>query len=161
MIPKIFLYSILDALKTIFKEEGIKGLYKGLVPALILTSHGAIQFSIYEALKKWTSSLSNDKTGNSQPPWVSMLIGSSSKVIAATVTYPYQLIKSRLQQRQMSASILQTREYRSTTDCFIQIMKHEGIRGFFRGVIPNAAKVAPSAAVTFCVYEESMKIFRK
>jgi hypothetical protein len=29
--------------------------------------------------------------------------------------------------------------------------------GFFRGVVPNALKVAPSAALTFLVYEEAMK----
>ena len=32
-----------DALSIIVKEEGIVGLYKGLVPALILTSHATIQ----------------------------------------------------------------------------------------------------------------------
>jgi hypothetical protein len=42
--------------------------------------------------------------------------------------------------------------------CFL--LRSEGIRGFFRGVGPNALKVAPSAAITFVVYEETMKIFR-
>jgi solute carrier family 25 phosphate transporter 23/24/25/41 len=34
----------------------------------------------------------------------------------------------------------------------------EGVRGFFRGLVPNCMKVAPSAAVTFLVYEETLKL---
>lgn len=42
---RFFLYTYLkpDCLVTITREEGIAGLYKGVVPALFLTSHGAIQ----------------------------------------------------------------------------------------------------------------------
>ncbi len=32
-----------DCVKTIVKEEGILGFYKGFLPAILLTSHGAIQ----------------------------------------------------------------------------------------------------------------------
>lgn len=38
--------------------------------------------------------------------------------------------------------------------------RSEGAVGFFRGVIPNSLKVAPSAAVTFLVYEEIMKLLK-
>lgn len=40
------------------------------------------------------------------------------------------------------------------------LYRTEGVVGFFRGVIPNSLKVAPSAAVTFLVYEEIMKLFK-
>ena len=43
---------VLDAAKTIIREEGFFALYKGTVPALLLTSHGGVQFVVYEALKK-------------------------------------------------------------------------------------------------------------
>ena len=41
-----------DAFRKIIKSEGILGLYKGTGPALILTSHGGVQFVVYEFLRK-------------------------------------------------------------------------------------------------------------
>ena len=40
-----------NALVTIVREEGPLALYKGSVPALLLVSHGAVQFVVYEWLK--------------------------------------------------------------------------------------------------------------
>lgn len=37
-----------------------------------------------------------------------------------------------------------------------KIWRHEGPAGFFKGVIPNAVRVAPGAAITFVVYESIM-----
>jgi solute carrier family 25 folate transporter 32 len=41
-----------DAVATIVREEGPLALYKGVGPALLLTSHGGVQFVVYEYLKK-------------------------------------------------------------------------------------------------------------
>lgn len=41
----------IDGIKKIVKNEGITGIYKGLGPSLVLTSHGSIQFLVYEKLK--------------------------------------------------------------------------------------------------------------
>lgn len=45
------------------------------------------------------------------------------------------------------------REYHGVVDCATKIWKREGVIGFFKGGIANAIRVAPSAAITFVVYE--------
>jgi len=159
-----------DAATTIVREEGIMALYKGAIPALMLVSHGGIQFVTYEflkghfgAYKKATRSNDIDQIGvweRLQDSLGYLSMGAVSKIIASTVTYPVQVIKSRLQQRNQTAEISATgevkfvkREYKGVMDCASRILKREGVAGFFKGSIPNALRVAPSAAITFVVYE--------
>jgi solute carrier family 25 (mitochondrial folate transporter), member 32 len=103
----------------------------------------------------------------SQAAWISMLLGAGSKIIASTITYPYQVVKSRLQQRQTTVSpilssevTITSRGYHSTWDCMLSMYRQDGLRSFYRGIVPNAIKVAPGAAVTFLVYEECLKILK-
>lgn len=44
--------NMIDAVQTIVKDEGFLALYKGAGPALLLTSHGGVQFVVYEYLRK-------------------------------------------------------------------------------------------------------------
>lgn len=48
---------LLDGLYQITTQEGLKGLYKGIVPALFGVSHGALQFMAYEEMKLWRMAL--------------------------------------------------------------------------------------------------------
>lgn len=92
-------------------------------------------------------------------------MGALSKIAASTVTYPIQVIKSRLQQRSQNVEMtadgryqIVKREYAGVLDCTKRIWSREGILGFFKGCIPNAVKVAPSSAITFVVYESTMDL---
>lgn len=49
--------NLFHCLSKILKDEGIRGWYKGFVPALFGTFNGAIQFAIYNALKSWKCKL--------------------------------------------------------------------------------------------------------
>ena len=62
---------------------------------------------------------------HAQPAWVSALIGGSSKIIASTVTYPYQLVKSKLQQRDgvNATTQLTERRYTGTWDCVQKVWR--------------------------------------
>ena len=43
--------------------------------------------------------------------------------------------------------------YQNTPHAFSMILKNEGIRGFYKGMLPNLLKVAPSVAIAFVTYE--------
>ncbi len=143
--PQVTSYTgLVHAVRVIVKEEGAAGLYKGLFPALLLTSHGAIQFVTYEWLKKAAEPY--------QVPLLSYsLLGGVAKIVAGLATYPYQVIKARLQQRETGAARWR---YTGTWDCVLKIWRFEGLVGYFKGCVPNVLKTAPSAAITFYVYEQ-------
>ena len=48
------------------------------------------------------------------------------------------------------------RHYSGIGNTFLRIWQKEGLAGFFKGCIANAVRVAPSAAITFVVYEATM-----
>jgi uncharacterized OsmC-like protein len=174
---------LLHAAYTIVKEEGVLALYKGSVPALMLVSHGGIQFVAYEFLKghfanftnngnkqKWKKGERRGGGGGAGTPTIGerlrdscgyLIMGAASKFIASTITYPIQVIKARLQQRSQVVEfseatgeiIVTKREYAGVTDCITRIWRNEGIVGFFKGCVTNAIRVAPSAAITFVTYE--------
>jgi len=167
---------LIDAALTISREEGFMALYKGAIPALMLTSHGGVQFVAYEYLKKHfapvTTNNSNNKSKRSVLQRLKdstgyLVMGAVSKIIASTTTYPLQVIKSRLQQRSQSLHIQQNGKievinrdyYKGVVSTVKRIWMKEGLLGFFKGAIPNALRVAPSAAVTFVVYEGAIDFF--
>ncbi|CAM9614093.1 unnamed protein product [Discosporangium mesarthrocarpum] len=145
--------SFSGALATIVHEEGPLALYKGVVPALLLCTQGAVQFMVYEWLKARVPE--HDRN----TPLESLVMGGTSKVLASLATYPSQVIKSRLQQRGTEEDLRRARpRYRGTLHCVASIAKNEGLRGFFKGCFAYSVRAAPASAITFVVYEETLKV---
>ncbi|OKO98579.1 Mitochondrial folate transporter/carrier [Penicillium subrubescens] len=153
--------SFMSGVRQIYHTEGMRGFYRGLVPSLFGVSHGAFQFMAYERLKIFRSREIRDESSmrNSDATVTKKLgnvdflvISGLSKVFAGCVTYPYQVIRSRLQT--YKAHIV----YRGAMDAISQIWAQEGIAGFYKGLGPNLLRVLPSTWVTFLVYENT-KLF--
>lgn len=86
-----------DAFRKVYKYEGFPGFYKGFVPGMLGVSHGALQFMAYEFLKEKYVNRYN------LPPEVKfgtleyLTFAAMSKLFAASITYPYQVMRARLQ----------------------------------------------------------------
>nr|AZL94171.1 Ant protein [Cardiosporidium cionae] len=79
--------------KTIYIQEGYHAFYKGFFAALWMAPHSIIQLVLYEELKK----RHNISAASSMQLFWPFLWGVSSKFIAASFTYPFQVLRSRLQ----------------------------------------------------------------
>ncbi|ORX60317.1 mitochondrial carrier [Hesseltinella vesiculosa] len=133
----------LHAFRTIAKEEGIRGFYKGLGTSLIGVSHVAVQFPLYEKLK--TLFAQSDVTSGN----VGILLASSlSKMAASTATYPHEVIRTRLQNQ-----TVQPFKYKGVIHAFKVILAEEGWRGFYKGMPTNLLRTVPSSALTILTYE--------
>jgi solute carrier family 25 folate transporter 32 len=143
--------SLLDAFRTITRDEGLRGLYRGVIPALLLTSHGAVQFGVYEHLKRSNGLALGPMTGLGPTPLL-FVYGAISKAAAVTVTYPYQVVKARLQQRGEGPNPSRP-PYGSMRECVAALWAREGARGFYKGFAANMLRVAPQSAVTLSAYE--------
>ena len=127
----------LSVIKRLYSTEGIPGFYRGLTPGFVNCFHGAIQFSIYDTLKLHMTDIS--------PIFTGFTLGILSKIIATSVMYPVQVIRSRQQD--------QHRSYSGTSDCVKSIYSEYGVKGYYRGISLQLIRMAPQSGIIFAVYE--------
>ncbi|CAH8353636.1 unnamed protein product [Eruca vesicaria subsp. sativa] len=155
---------LLDAFRTIMKEEGPRALYKGILPALVLVSHGAIQFTAYEELRKVIVDFKESRR-KSETAADNLLnsadyaaLGGGSKVAAVLLTYPFQVIRARLQQRPNTNGMPR---YIDSLHVIRETARFEGLRGFYKGLTANLLKNVPASSITFIVYENVLKLLKQ
>ncbi|KYN27128.1 Peroxisomal membrane protein PMP34 [Trachymyrmex cornetzi] len=82
-----------DGLVHIWKYEGLRQLWAGTLPSLVLVTNPAIQFMTYESIKRRVLA----SFGDVQPPaWIFFIIGAIAKAVATVMTYPLQLVQTKL-----------------------------------------------------------------
>ncbi|XP_076136145.1 solute carrier family 25 member 32-like [Alosa pseudoharengus] len=136
---------MVDALVKIYKHEGIPGLYRGFVPGLFGTSHGALQFMAYEELKRDYNKYRNKASDAKLDPLEYIAMAALSKIFAVATTYPYQVVRARLQD--------QHNKYHGVIDVVRRTWRNEGPVGFYKGMVANLIRVTPACCITFLVYE--------
>ena len=89
------------------------------------------------------------------PGWI-MISSTISKAISVAITYPYQVIRSRMQMNiSSSSSIIQQQQQQNNSlkNCVSQMIKQEGMKSMYRGIIPNMTRNAPPAGLLLTLHE--------
>ncbi|KAI9310783.1 mitochondrial carrier domain-containing protein [Dichotomocladium elegans] len=127
---------------SILKKEGIAGLYSGVMAALVLVINPIIQYTVFEQVKNKVAKM---KTLSN---FDFFLLGAISKLCATAITYPYIVIKSRMQVSQNNEE-----RYSSIWDGFTKIISTEGVAGLYKGISSKIVQSVLTAAFLFMAKE--------
>ncbi|KAI8095078.1 mitochondrial carrier domain-containing protein [Gilbertella persicaria] len=144
-----------QAFVTIMKEEGIRGLYKGNMPAEYLyLSYSAVEFWAYKELEQAIELF--DKRRRLPHALNTFGCGMIAGCAATAATYPFDLLRTRF------ASQGGPQKYStSVTRAMADIYKTEGVFGFYRGLWPAIIQIMPYMGLLFSTYDVFAKGFKK
>ncbi|CAF0826429.1 unnamed protein product [Brachionus calyciflorus] len=133
---------------TIYKEEGFKTLFSGIKPALLRqATYGTLKLGFYQYLKKLL--FSKDVSNHQEHFYKNIFIGSLSGATANALANPTDVLKIRMQANQKNF------KSKSMISAFIDMYKHEGLSGLYRGVLPNAQRAAVITGVELSIYDSA------
>ena len=131
----------------ILRTEGVAGLYRGIgitlpgsVPA------GCMYFTSYELCHNQL-----DEAMPSYPITASLSAGFLAEAFSCVLWVPIDVIKERLQVQ--SALPTDAKRYRSSQHAFVEICRHEGMSGIYRGYAATLYSFGPFSAFYFGFYE--------
>ncbi|XP_009673194.1 mitochondrial glutathione transporter SLC25A40 isoform X3 [Struthio camelus] len=139
----------LDAFVKIIQTEGIKSLWSGLGPTLIMAlPTTVIYFTCYDQLSEALKS----KLGKDDD-YIPVLAGSLSRLGSVTVVSPLELIRTRMQSRQLS--------YKQLYTCINNEVAKDGWLSLWRGWSSTVLRDVPFSAIYWYNYERFKKMMCK
>jgi len=123
-----------------YDTQGLRMFYRGFIPNLLgILPYAGIDLAVYETLKRKAS-----KTTQNSSVFVLLTCGTISSACGQMASYPLALVRTKLQASDRQNSMV---------NVFKMILKSEGLRGLYRGLLPNFIKVAPAVSISYVVYE--------
>ena len=142
----------LDVVRQLYKEGGIRSIYRGSVMTLARDGPGsAAYFATYEYTKRMLSPKDAAGKPTGELSLTAILTAGGAAGVAMWIpVFPVDTVKSRLQ----------SAEGRPTISGTIRgVYRSGGFKAFFPGFAPAMLRAVPANAATFLGYELAMKFF--
>lgn len=162
---------VIPTMRSIVQGEGVKGLCKGNGASVLrIIPYSAIHFGLYEHFRR---SFVGMVYGNHVPDSISTLIdllaGSCSGATAVILTYPLDIVRTRLAYISEGGSIPVERgsaspcvpmgQHMTIRTVLHDTLTREGIRGLYRGIGPSIYGILPYAGLKFFVYQDLKQMY--
>eukprot|EP01031_Cornospumella_fuschlensis_P025059 gene25059-30267_t len=168
-----------EALRKIYRSEGVAGFYAGWWPALAqkIPSY-ALTYVFFQQLKHFyienvlERRSANAKSSTTISPEMNFVLGAVAAAASVTVMIPMDTIKTRLVVQTAQSigaaaagsklgSVVANsiagagafKPYKGVADCFVRIVQEEGVGALYKSLPPRLMSVVPMIAIQFGVYE--------
>ncbi|KAF3359907.1 Allantoinase [Verticillium dahliae VDG1] len=139
--------SVIDALSSIAKSEGVTALWSGAAPTVVRAM--ALNFGQLAFFSEAKSQLKQNAGSTLSPQAQTLAASAIAGFFASFFSLPFDFVKTRLQKQSRGAD--GKLPYKSMADCFVKVTKQEGILRFYRGFGTYYVRIAPHAMVTLIV----------
>ncbi|KAK4480159.1 hypothetical protein RD792_013219 [Penstemon davidsonii] len=145
-------HSTSEVFQEIMQTDGWKGLFRGnFVNVIRVAPSKAIELFVYDTVNKNLSPKLGKQPKFLIPP--SLIAGACAGVTSTLLTYPLELLKTRL--------TIQRGVYNGLLDAFVKIVQEGGPGELYRGLAPSVIGVIPYAATNYCAYDTLRKAYKK
>lgn len=130
-----------DALLKIARTEGIRSLWSGLSPTLVMAIPATVMYyTVYDNMLSWLR-----KELYMKNHWVPMIAGSAARLVSVTIVSPIELIRTKMQSERLT--------YKDIGLAIQRAKASDGWLSLWRGWSPSLMRDMPFSAVYWTAYE--------
>ncbi|TKA82335.1 hypothetical protein B0A49_00076 [Cryomyces minteri] len=141
----------LDGMKRIYNAEGVRGLYRGVGPAMVRTGFGSsVQLPTYFFAKRRLVRHLDMQEG----PALHLLSSAASGVVVCCVMHPPDTVMNRMYNQTGNL-------YNGAFDCLFRTVRTEGVLAVYKGFFAHLARILPHTILTLSLAEQTNKWMRR
>jgi hypothetical protein len=149
--------NLVKSLKKLYEVQGIKGLFKGNIASLLrIFPFSSIEFYSMELFKNLFIRGQEHEFSKSQMFQRLMLCGTLTGLSAISLTYPLDVIRTRMASNFTDSNHKQTKFFSSFADLY----KLSGIRGLYKGYFITFFGSVPYVAIKQTTYEGLKALYK-
>lgn len=153
---------LIQTAKELFREGGFRIFYRGIFVGVSgIFPYAALDLGTFTTIKNWLVRRESKILGVREedvrlPNYMVLSLGAMSGTFGATMVYPINLLRTRLQAQ---GTYAHPYRYDGFNDVLKKTIAREGYPGLFKGLVPNLAKVAPAVSISYFMYENLKFLF--
>ncbi|KAJ2898840.1 Mitochondrial oxaloacetate carrier protein [Coemansia aciculifera] len=151
--------SSLDGLRKIWRDGGVRGLYRGMDAAMMRAGAGSsVQLATYDHCKSYISRTLAHRGFNDNSVGTHFLASMVTGFFVCMVMNPFDVVSTRMYNQKSAAAGHGGALYKNPLQCFYKTVSTEGFFSLYKGFLAHYLRLGPHTILMF-VFVEQIKAF--